>query len=52
MLKNYNTINLTTLAKKLDIGQRSLSRYIKTLKEKQIIQRIGSDKTGYWKVSY
>ena len=33
-----------------NISMRTIERSIKSLKEKELIQRIGSDKTGYWKL--
>lgn len=39
------------LASKLNIGRRSVYNRLKTLKEKGMIERIGSDKKGYWKIN-
>lgn len=43
-------IKQTELVKLLKISQRSISRSIKELKNQNKIQRIGSDKNGYWKI--
>lgn len=34
----------------LDNGKGTIDRAIKSMKEKDIIERIGSSETGYWKV--
>lgn len=39
------------LASKLNIGRRSVYNRLKALKEKGMIERIGSDKKGYWKIN-
>lgn len=39
------------LASRLSISRKSIGALIKTLREKGIIQRVGSDKKGYWKIS-
>lgn len=43
-------INQEELAKKLKVGKRTVSRIIFDLKNKNYIERVGSNKTGYWKV--
>lgn len=37
-------------AEKLGVTTRTIERNISTLKKENIIERIGSDKDGYWKV--
>lgn len=44
-------ITIDKLAKKLQKDRRTITRNIKLLKNKGILQRIGSDKNGYWQVS-
>lgn len=39
------------IAERLSIGRTAVSSRIKELKENGVIVRIGSDKTGYWKIS-
>ena len=39
-----------TLAQKLGVSRKTISLKIKSLKEKGILQRIGSDTKGYWKI--
>ena len=41
----------TVLAEKLGVSRKTVSAGIRSLKEKGIIQRIGSDSKGYWKVN-
>lgn len=38
------------MAEQLKITTRQISRILKDLKEKKIIERIGSDRKGYWKI--
>lgn len=39
------------LCELLDIKQTAINNAIKGLKEKGLITRIGSKKTGYWKIN-
>ncbi len=50
LLKNpaYTT---TELAKMLKVSRKTISKRIGVLKEKGIIERVGSDRKGYWKIS-
>jgi len=50
LLNEDNGISKKTIAEKLGIGTTTVSRHIKVLKEKDMIERIGGDKGGYWKV--
>ncbi|MCD8373210.1 MAG: putative DNA binding domain-containing protein [Clostridia bacterium] len=47
------TPNITRqeISERLSISIRMVAKHIKALKDKGIIRRIGSDKTGYWEVS-
>lgn len=38
------------LADKLGIGRKAVYGRIKKLKEKGVLERVGSDKTGYWTI--
>ena len=38
------------IAEKLHVSRVSVTKYLKTLKEKGLIERIGSDRKGYWKI--
>ena len=39
------------LAEKLRVSRVSVTKYLKALKEKGVIERIGSDRSGYWKIN-
>jgi len=41
---------LDVMTEKLQVSKRTVSRIFKNLQEKNIIERIGSNKTGYWKI--
>jgi len=43
-------ISMLELSRQLDVNQKTIKRDIQKLKEKGIIERIGPDKGGYWKV--
>ena len=43
-------VTRTELIETLDISARTIDRAIKSLKDKGVIERIGSDKTGHWSV--
>ncbi len=38
------------MAKKLSLSRKTVSQRLKNLKEKGLIERIGSDRRGYWKI--
>ena len=38
------------IAKKLSVGRTTISTRIKALKNKGLIERVGSDKDGYWRI--
>ena len=46
------TPNITkqALCDRTSLGKSTIDRAIKALKERGLIQRVGSNKTGYWKV--
>ena len=50
LIKNNNTITATEISDLLGTSLRTVKRKIKELKDNGIIERIGSDKTGSWKV--
>lgn len=49
-IKQNNKITATEISERLNMSLSTAKRKIKELKEKGIIERIGSDKTGYWKI--
>jgi ATP-dependent DNA helicase RecG len=50
IIKGNNRISKKTIAEILGIGTTSVSRYIDSLKTKGVIERIGGDRGGYWKI--
>jgi ATP-dependent DNA helicase RecG len=50
-LKYNPKLTAQELATKLNKAKRTIERNIKELREKGIISRIDSDKTGYWKIN-
>lgn len=49
-LRNNPYLTVSELAEKSGKSQRTISRVLTSLKAKRLIERIGSNKTGYWKV--
>ena len=39
------------LAERLSVSRKSIAGRLKKLKEKGAIERVGSDRSGYWKVN-
>lgn len=50
LIKQNKNITGTEISKQLNMSLSTVKRKIKDLKEKGIVERIGSDKTGYWKM--
>jgi ATP-dependent DNA helicase RecG len=49
-IKNNPKITIAELAKNLKISTRAIEKHIAQLKSSGLIERIGSDKAGYWEV--
>ena len=49
-LQENSDLTIKHLITKLGISQRTISRILSKLKDRGLIERIGSDKSGYWKV--
>jgi ATP-dependent DNA helicase RecG len=49
-VKMNNRITIIELSQKYGVGRETIKRDLKKLKENGMIQRIGPDKTGYWKL--
>ena len=47
---NDKYITQNTIAKKLNVNVRTVKRNFKVLIDNNIIERVGSDKTGYWEI--
>jgi len=50
LIKNENSISRKRIAQKLGVGTTTVYRCIESLKDKGIIERIGGDRGGYWKI--
>ena len=49
-LKNKPQSNVRDVAQQLSLSKSSVSQLIQKLKEKNLIERVGSTRKGYWKV--
>ena len=49
-IKSNNSISIDQLAEKLNVTRRTIIRNIEKLKQKSKIQRVGSDRGGYWEI--
>lgn len=49
-IKNNVNITAQEISKKLNKTKRTIERIFTSLKEKKIIKRVGSDKTGHWEI--
>ena len=43
-------ITMEMLAAKVGVSERYIEKIIKKLKEEKYLERIGSNKNGYWKI--
>ena len=50
LIRQNNKIKVTEISERLNISLSTAKRKIKELKEQGLIERIGSDKTGHWKI--
>ncbi len=50
-LKENNTFSAKVLANKMDMTERTIQRYLKTLVDNGKIQRIGPPKGGHWQIN-
>ena len=50
LLKINPNITQVELSNKLNVSRRTISTLLANLKEKGKIERVGSDRKGYWKV--
>ena len=50
LIKHNKDITTTEISERLNTSLSTVKRKIKDLKEKGVVERIGSDKTGYWKI--
>ena len=50
MLRKDGSLTTEQIVLKLKVSDRTVERSIKKLKDNGLIERIGSDKSGHWKV--
>lgn len=50
LIKQNNKITASEIGERLKISLSTVKRKIKELKDNGIIERLGSDKTGHWKI--
>lgn len=50
IISQNSNIKIEELANDIGISQGAVKKNIQKLKEKGILKRIGSDRSGYWKV--
>lgn len=50
-LKQNDSVSTAEISTNTGIPKRTVERTLKSLKDKGLIERIGSDKTGFWKVN-
>lgn len=48
LIKDYPQITISEMAKRISMGKTAVNMAIKKLKDKKIINREGSNKSGYW----
>jgi len=51
LLEEDPAYTYTTLSERTSTSRKTISLIIKALKEKGIIERVGSDVKGYWKIN-
>ena len=52
LVENNNHITQPEIAKELDKATNTIYRNIKVLKDMGILERVGSNKKGYWRINY
>ena len=50
LIKKDNSVSRKTISQNLGISTATVAREIDSLKTKGIIERVGGDKGGYWKI--
>jgi len=50
-IANNPNISTSELATQLEVSKRTILRDINTLKQQNKLERIGKEKTGYWKIN-
>lgn len=50
LLEEDGRYTMYQLADKLNVSRKTVAARLKSLREKQIIERVGSDRKGYWRI--
>ena len=50
LISNDPVITTSKLANMLPVTRKTISTHMKTMKKNNVIERIGSDRKGYWKI--
>lgn len=50
LIKKDRNITQKIMAEELKLSRGAITLNLKQLKDKNVIERIGSDKKGYWKI--
>jgi len=50
-LNENNTFSAKALANKMEMTERTIQRYLKTLGDKGVVRRIGPAKGGHWEIN-
>jgi len=50
LMKDNPYITITNLAEKANLSEAGIKKSLKNLKEKNLIQRVGANKNGYWMI--
>ena len=50
LIKENNSVTQMQMCNIIGVGRTAITNHIKKLKEKNIIERVGPDRTGYWKI--
>ena len=50
LISNNSAITTSKLANMLPVTRKTISTHMKTMKKNNVIERIGSDRKGYWKI--
>ena len=50
IIKNNPSATRNTISLKINKSVRTVQRYLDKLRENNEIERVGSDKTGYWRI--
>ena len=50
LISNNPAITTSKLANILSVTRKTISAHMKTMKKNNVIERIGSDRKGYWKI--